>query len=227
MTILVSVQGNIGSGKSTFVEFMKNHYKDNKKICFLQEPVDTWTSIQDKDGKNIIEKYYENQSKYAFAFQMMAYISRLQILEKALEEDYDIIISERSLLADRNIFAKMLYDDNIIDDIEYKIYLKWFDNFTRKFPQELYVYVRVDPDISNERVLKRGRKGENIPIEYLKKCHQYHEDWLMNENLKNKIILSCNKNIENNIDYKNDKERISWMNKVFEVINEMKVKNKK
>ena len=38
---------------------------------------------------------------------MMAYISRLSLFRKALEEDYDVIISERSIFTDKNVFAQM------------------------------------------------------------------------------------------------------------------------
>ena len=49
---------------------------------YLPEPVDIWESIKDKNGKNVIESYYEDQVKFAFPFQMMAYISRVhQICE--------------------------------------------------------------------------------------------------------------------------------------------------
>ena len=76
---IFTVDGNIGSGKSTLIKLMKQKYKEflNKKIVYLPEPVDIWESIRDKNGKNVIESYYENQSKFAFPFQMMAYISRV------------------------------------------------------------------------------------------------------------------------------------------------------
>ena len=84
MHYIFTIEGNIGSGKSTLVKKLKNtfHNIENIKIIFLDEPVSVWENIKDKDGKNIIEKYYENQKKYAFSFQMMAYISRIMKLNK-------------------------------------------------------------------------------------------------------------------------------------------------
>ena len=82
--IIISIEGNIGSGKSTIMKFLSNNFDnfvslngENLKICYLEEPVDIWNSFTDKQGKNIIENYYSDQKKYAFQFQMMAYISRL------------------------------------------------------------------------------------------------------------------------------------------------------
>ena len=71
--VIISYEGNIGAGKSTFVELLKTVLEE-KNIKFIQEPVDEWDQIKDSNGKTMIEKYYGNQKKYAFSFQMMAYI---------------------------------------------------------------------------------------------------------------------------------------------------------
>ena len=49
---LFSVEGNIGSGKSTLVKILQNKL-DNKNICFLQEPVDEWSNFKDDNGITI------------------------------------------------------------------------------------------------------------------------------------------------------------------------------
>jgi len=196
MNYLFSIEGNIGSGKSSLVKILKNKLKDikNTRVIYLPEPVEVWESITDKDGKNAIEKYYENPEKYAFSFQMMAYISRIHQLRETLKDNTNvIIICERSVFTDKEIFAKMLYDDKKIDDIEYKIYCKWFYEFVKDIPVAGLIYVKTDPEICHNRVVKRKRKGEIIPLSYLQNCHKYHEDWLNNENLP---ILSLNGNCD-------------------------------
>ena len=66
MHYIFSVEGNIGSGKSTLVKMLKNSLKTikNTNVIYLPEPVSVWESIKAKDGKNAIEKYYENPEKY-------------------------------------------------------------------------------------------------------------------------------------------------------------------
>jgi deoxyadenosine/deoxycytidine kinase len=180
--IIISIEGNIGTGKSTLIEKIQEHFKSHKchtKIGYITEPVDIWSSVTDEHGVTILEKYYEDQYKYAFPFQMMAYISRLSIIRKALHSDYDVIIMERSIFTDKEVFAKMLYDEGKIEAIEYNIYMKWFNEFIGDIPKIAHIYIQADPNISAERVVKRGRQGEKIPLSYLEKCHQYHEDWLM------------------------------------------------
>ncbi len=88
----------------------------------------------------------------------------------------------------------MLYDNKIMNEIEFKIYLKWFDEFMKDIPPISYVYIRTDPNISMQRILTRNRTGENISLEYLQECHSYHEDWLMNSS-EMKLVLDGNQNL--------------------------------
>lgn len=77
------------------------------------------------------------------------------------------------------VFAKMLFETGKIEDVNYQIYLRWFDSFVEECPVEQIVYVKADPEICHERIAKRSRAGEsNIPLSYLEECHRYHESML-------------------------------------------------
>jgi deoxyadenosine/deoxycytidine kinase len=198
---IISIDGNIGSGKSTLVADLKERlgYDKNKNIniCFLQEPIDLWNTIRDENDVTILENYYKDQVKYAFTFQMMAYISRLSMLKREINKNkYDIIITERSTNTDRYVFAKMLYDEKKIEKIQYEIYLKWFDEFISEIPQIEVIYIRTFPHVAHERVKKRAREGESvIELEYLKRCHEYHENWLMKKERGLSLVFDGNVNI--------------------------------
>ena len=180
MPVILSIEGNIGSGKSTLLAELEHIYAQDPTICFLQEPVDVWDSIKDEAGVTILQKYYADQKRYAFSFQMMAYISRIALMREALKKNYRVILIERSVYTDSAVFAKMLFDDKKIEEIEYKIYLRWVNEFIADFPPVKYIYVRAEPAVSYQRILQRGRPGETIPLEYLENCHKYHDEWLLN-----------------------------------------------
>jgi deoxyguanosine kinase len=189
MARLISVEGNIGSGKSTLIKNLKESFKNEQSIIFLTEPVDEWNTIVDSSGETILEKYYHNQEKYAFSFQMMAYITRLIQLKENINSG-KIIIMERSLFTDKNIFAKMLYDTGKIEEVEYLIYLRWFDEFIKEIPEITFVYLDIPPEICLLRTIARNRKGEeSINIEYLTNCHKYHYTWLNNLPDSNNLYL--------------------------------------
>ena len=203
MTYIFSIEGNIGSGKSTLVKELKKSVPNilDKKVVYVQEPVDEWSKIKDKKGETILEKFYANQHKYAFSFQMMAYISRLALLRNIVRENPDaIIITERSVFTDREVFAKMLYDEGKIEEVDYQIYLKWFDEFIEEIPITGLIYVTTTPEKSKERVDLRARAGESIPLSYLQRCHNYHETWI--KNIKKQVCLfNGNVDFKDNLDY--------------------------
>jgi deoxyadenosine/deoxycytidine kinase len=204
---IISIEGNIGSGKSTFLEELKKSIND-ERICFLEEPVDIWNTIMDLDGITMLQNYYKDTKKYAFSFQMMAYISRLSLLKQAIEsKQYDIIITERSLYTDKYVFCKMLYDNNLIEHLEYSVYNKWFDAFNI-IEHIQYVYLKTDPDVSYSRVLKRSRLGEEIPLKYLETCSQYHDEWLSTQN-----VCMIDANLENTPETIN-----RWVQSIIEIL---------
>jgi len=194
---LLSLDGNIASGKSTFLEYLREHYRTNADVIFLQEPVPIWETIKDKEGTTMITKFYRDQEKYAFSFQMMAYISRLAILRKVVRDNRDrpvVIISERSLFTDRHIFAKMLYDQGKIEEVNLRIYLNWFDEFADDFPIDYCIYIKASPEVCHQRVRQRARVGEDvIPLEYLAMCDRYHADYVAS--LPRVIELDGNRDI--------------------------------
>ena len=197
---VISIEGNIGSGKSTLLSHLKQSLSAENvpQIIFLQEPVDEWENIKDEQGNTMIQKFYGDQTKYSFSFQMMAYISRLALLKKSIEENPNaIVITERSLFTDKFVFAKMLYDSKKMESVEYQIYLKWFDNFVNDFPINCTIYVKTDPDMCHTRIAKRSRNGEStISLDYLNDCHKYHESMMQVHADKSHNILELNGNLE-------------------------------
>jgi deoxyadenosine/deoxycytidine kinase len=195
---IITIEGNIGSGKSTLLANLREEYKNDSSVIFLKEPVDEWENITDPAGQTMLQKFYGDQEKYSFPFQMMAYISRLSLLRNAIKENPGItIITERSLYTDRFVFAKMLFEMGKMEDVCYKIYLKWFDDFAEECPIFKVIYVRAQPEICHGRILKRSRTGEEgIPIDYLKRCHDYHEDMMANPAFSRNTDLVLDGNID-------------------------------
>jgi deoxyadenosine/deoxycytidine kinase len=197
MTVIVSFDGNIGSGKSTtcyeYEQYLKTHISKDSvenrvfptitsfvdEVCFLDEPVELWNKVCDENGVNILTNLYKDIRANAFKFQMMAYISRLSLLRKAVQNPkIKLIITERSVETDRNVFAKMLYDAGDISHDEFQIYTLWFDEFLTDVPLSGIVYIHASPEVCMERIEKRARSGESIQGDYIQRCHKYHEDWI-------------------------------------------------
>ena len=81
------------------------------------------------------------------------------------------------------LIEPMLYDAKIMNKIEWNVYNKWNDFFDDVFYGGKYnvIYLRCDPKVAYSRMKKRDRKAEkDVPLEYLKSLHNYHENWLIN-----------------------------------------------
>jgi len=183
----ISIEGNIGAGKSTIINEMKKYIEKTElttKVVFIKEPVDVWEStIDPNSGKNMIELFYENPSKWSFAFQMMAFSTQQKLLEETVKQfpEVEIIVSERSVEAGRNIFTQLLSDLNHISCVEKQIYELLYK--THRYPLHMSIFLDIPPEICFERVQARAREGEvgetGISIDYLKKCDYYYRQWLI------------------------------------------------
>jgi deoxyadenosine/deoxycytidine kinase len=217
--ILVSFDGNIGSGKSTMMKKAHEFYKDRSNVIFAEEPVEKWKLIKDKNGNEMLKLFYQDQEKHAFKFQIMAFVSRLAGLREIVKANPGkniVIITERSLYTDKEIFAKMLYDQGKMSDVEHQIYLTLFDEFASEFEVNKVVYIRTDPVNCHERIHLRAREGEElIPLAYLEECHKYHEEFLDVERglFKEQMILDGNNDI-----YLNPSVADEWMRQIDDSI---------
>ena len=199
MPIRIYIEGNIGSGKSTFADLLNKYIEQyiekfkslNLNAKIIQEPVDEWMKQIDSDGHNILEKFYGDQDRWAFTFQMNSFISRAQKIQEALNDLKStesslrpLLIVERSIYTDRHAFALNCYESGKMTKMEYDIYCKWNDWLSDKFNLRptAYIYLKCNPNVNYERISKRSREGEeNIPLEYLENIHKKHEDWMTKE----------------------------------------------
>ena len=217
--IIISLEGNIGAGKSTFLEHLEKTLSNNGDWIFLREPVHIWEQIRDEDGETVLSKFYANPEKYAFAFQVMAYTTRYQELKRIIEEYPNCkgIICERSLEADKHIFAKMLHSDGLIDKVMYNIYEKYFSVYEGNFTLDGIIHIHATPDVCFNRIVKRSRNGESsISLEYLQNCDRYHDAWL---SIEKTPVLKLDVNTDVNVSVTNADTNIQlWLNKAVQFI---------
>ena len=182
------VEGNIGSGKSTFLKNIQSHLSNYQhdglfKISqFLQEPVDIWKNTTDSNGASILDHFYKDMERFCYTFQSFAFISRIKQLD-SIEPDATCVFIERSVHCDRNVFASACHDSGMMTDIEWQCYTTWFDWMETKysdiFNSARYIYLKCSPSTALGRIGQRGRPEETtISIDYLQTLHNKHEEWL-------------------------------------------------
>ena len=175
--IVLSLEGNIGAGKSTLLEAIRVAMPDVEVVL---EPVGEWLSLKTADGKSLLELFYEDKQRWAYTFQNCAILTRLRLLKQVLQTTKKtVIITERSVLTDRYVFAEMLRASGDLNDLEWQLYLNWYETFATELPMSGIIYLTTDVATSGSRIIKRGRHGEeNIPVAYLKALEVQHHVWL-------------------------------------------------
>lgn len=199
--IIISIEGNIGVGKSTFINILKNKWETDCEVVL--EPVDMWKSLQNSDGKNILQTFYEDIPRWAYSFQNVACISRMMKIEETIKNTpYKYIFLDRSLGTDKHVFEAMLHDNGNINQIEHSMYNLWCDfyhKYVRPLDNQIYIYLKASSNTCIDRIKKRGRiEEESIGLDYLKGLDDYHDKWLLCDKLKsNVIVIDCEEEFEN------------------------------
>jgi deoxyadenosine/deoxycytidine kinase len=195
--MIIAVEANIGAGKTTLLSLLDS-LKLKKEHIVLFEQVGEWTSLTDSNNESIFDLFYKDKKRYSYVFQSYVLFSRLQhFLDTVTNNPDKIIICERSILSDFEIFAKSLYEMNTINEIEWTVYTKWHGLVTKTMPIKVegIIYLRTSPEVCFTRIQKRARQSENnITQDYLDILHKKHEEWLMNDETRKIPMLMINGN---------------------------------
>ena len=191
----VLVEGNIASGKSTFLRYVKNRFSEKANITY--EPLNEWTNF---NGRNLLEELYTNPKKFSFQFQTFVQLTMARIQFANITES--IRFSERSLYSERFVFIEALRILQHISSTEYDILVEWFNLLEPKIqPINEIIYLQTNPAVAFQRLQQRGR-AEESPIElgYVELIHTLHEQWLIektistNDNFKKITVRVVNQN---------------------------------
>lgn len=164
----IGLSGVIGSGKTTLA----------RNLCEMMNlPLYLEPQTESEYGLELLDKFYKNQDKYGFAFQMF-------LLNERHKQQQQITwngggITDRTSYDDY-VFSMGLRDYNNIDDISLRLHRDMIVNFGNEFRHpDLIVYLDVSPEICMERIKIRGRKAEkNMNIDFLRKLYENYEFFL-------------------------------------------------
>lgn len=149
----VSIEGNIGSGKSTVI----SRICQELRLPMFLEPVDSW--------KEWLTLYYQDSDRWGFSMNLNVLMS----FHKWHDNNF-LGIYERSPLSNRYVFTEL----QKLNPLEQKLFEEVYEQLA--WVPDVVIYIRTDPEVSMERMQKRARECENgVPFEYLKAIHEKYE----------------------------------------------------
>lgn len=170
----VLVEGNIGSGKTTF---LRHFEKFSDQYCLVSEPVEKWRNF---NGTNLLELFYNNPKLWTMPFQ--SYVTLTMLQGHLQPTDKPVKIMERSLFSSKFCFVENMHRTNRLDPAMYHILHDWYSFIekTMHVRADLILYLRTSPEVVHERMRRRARSEEScVSLEYLAELHAVHEEWLI------------------------------------------------
>lgn len=189
---VVSIEGNIAAGKSTFVKLLES---EDDAWTVTPEPVDLWQNVkedkenpQKQSGGNLLDMFYTDIKRWSYTFQTYSLVTRLRLMMNPVEVNLSktnsapVRFYERSIHSVKHIFAKHCNEHGNMNDTEWNIFAEQNDYYVKTVPEcqlNGIIYLRAGPKVCYDRMLKRGRPEESgVSLEYLTSIHQKHEEWL-------------------------------------------------
>jgi deoxyadenosine/deoxycytidine kinase len=159
---VISIDGNIGCGKTTLLERLKACCVDHNTI--QTEPVEDWNTILELD-------YADPSGRWSLA-------TNLTVLQSwnhpPNHKPGGVLVCERSPAASKAVFARVG-----LGDLEYDLYETLFDDTApmRAWSEpDVLIYLRVPPETCAARVIGRDRAAERtLDLAHLQKLHDAYE----------------------------------------------------
>lgn len=159
---IVTVSGNIGSGKTTCLKFLESQLQQTTySVCY--EPLHEWIDW--------LQKFYKEPKKYVFGFQVKVLLSFLYFQDRSSQ----FCITERCPLDSVHIFSTNSLNNHLLDKSEFDIIQELSEKVS--WIPDIYIYIRTSPDICLQRIGKRARACEtSVTLTYLKEIHDLYEE---------------------------------------------------
>jgi deoxyadenosine/deoxycytidine kinase len=174
----VTIEGNIGAGKTTLAHMLSKHY--NARLI-LEEFADN----------PFLPKFYENPKQFAFPLELFFMAERYKQLKDLLhtQDMFNSITISDYLFTKCLLFAKV----NLPAD-EFRLYQSLFDIIHQQLIQpEILIYLHSPVSRLQQNIRKRNRSYEQqIADEYLFSIQETYTQYIKQHNVKTLFVDASN-----------------------------------
>lgn len=174
----ITVEGNIGAGKTTLSHLLARHY--NARLV-LEEFADN----------PFLAKFYENPRQYAFPVELFFMAERFKQLKDLIQQK-DLF---QSITISDYLFTKcLLFAKVTLPDDEFRLYQRLFDIIHQQLIQpDILIYLHAPVSKLQQNIKKRNRSYEQaIPDEYLFNLQETYTHYIKQHNMKTLFVDASN-----------------------------------
>jgi deoxyadenosine/deoxycytidine kinase len=177
----IAVAGNIGAGKSTLVDFLRQRFG----LTPFFEP---------NAGNPFLPLFYQDMRRWAFHSQIFFLTHKFR-LHQQLAHHPGTVIQDRTIYEDAEIFALNLYRTGMMTPEEHETYRVMYEGIIQTLrPPDLMIYLRASVPTVRRRIRLRGRPEEQaLPLDYIKRLHALYEGWFERYDRSPTMVLPIDK----------------------------------
>ena len=166
----ITIEGNIGAGKTTLAHLLSRHYNARLILeAFADNP--------------FLPKFYENPQQFAFPLELFFMAERYKQLKDMINKT-DLF---QSITVSDYVFTKCLLFAKInLSEDEFRLYQKLFDIMSQQLVlPDIMIYLHSPVQKLQKNIKKRNRTYEqNIPDEYLFSIQETYTSYIRQHHLK-------------------------------------------
>jgi deoxyadenosine/deoxycytidine kinase len=165
--LIVSIDGNIASGKSTLLALLAQRHPD---WLVAPEPVDEWADV--------LKEFYRDPGKQAFVTQGVVLASQYKQWLRMKRSGAPVVVVERTPRTGIQVFIQNLVDQGMICADDQRALKRYAAGFW--WDPDAWVYLNVGPAECHRRMQERDRPAErtDVPPDYLVGLHEKHGEMI-------------------------------------------------
>ncbi len=161
---LICIEGIIGSGKTTLVDWLYQYYQKKYKAHVLKEKF---------EDNNLLELFYREPQKYHFLVEYSFLINRFHQLHQCFQSsDNEIIFTDYC-------FRKCLwFAENNLPKQHFDLFKEHFYHLEKELniQPDLLIFMDVPPEKALQNIKQRNRKMEQfISLDYLQNLYSIYK----------------------------------------------------
>lgn len=178
----IAIAGNMGSGKSSLVQFLCRRYPQIRPF------------FERNEENPYLADFYEDMGRWAFHSQVYFLALKFRVHQE-LDACPQTVIQDRTIYEDAEVFAENLHRRGLLGGRDYEAYRRLYETIAESInPPDLLIYLKSGLRTIKKRIRLRGRAYEtSIDAGYLKDLNRLYDRWLTRYTLSPVLVLDADR----------------------------------